>query len=163
MEKFKQIKNYENYSVSNYGKIRNDKTGRILKPQKNTCGYLFVVLYENGVCKTLKIHRLVALAFIDNPENKRTINHIDGVKINNFVDNLEWNTQSENMQHAVNTGLNDAKGIKNGRAKLSENQVLEIRKLYATGDYYQKDLAKIFDVHQTVIGFIINRKLWKHI
>jgi len=162
MEKFKQIKNYENYSVSNYGKIRNDKTGRILKPQKNTCGYLFVVLYENGVCKNYRIHRLVALAFIPNPENKRTINHIDGIKINNEVTNLEWCTQKENIHHAMDTGLMQ-KGEKHGQAKLSEDQVLKIRRLYKTGDYTYRALGKIFDVAHSHIRNIINRKTWTHI
>ena len=164
MEKFKQIKGYKNYSVSNYGKIRNDKTGRILKPSNNsTGGYLFVGLSKNGICKSQKVHRLVALAFIPNPENKRTVNHIDGVKINNFVSNLEWATNKENTHHAMDAGLKDAKGEKHGRSKLTENQVLEIRRLYATGDYYQKALGKIFGVDQTVIGDIVNRKIWKHI
>ena len=166
MEHFKKIKGYENYSVSDYGKIRNDKTDRILKPQKNTCGYLHVVLYENGVGKHHKIHRLVALAFIPNPENKRTVNHIDGIKINNFTINLEWNTHSENNKHALDNGLLKPpclKGIKNGRVKLSEDQVLEIRRLHKTGDYYQKDLAKMFGVTRALICYIINRKLWKHI
>jgi len=164
MEHFRKIKGYPNYSVSDYGRIRNDKTGRILKPQKNTCGYLQVDLHKNGVRKSQKVHRLVANAFIPNPENKRTVNHIDGIKANNFVSNLEWATQSENSQHGYDFGLiKPKKGIKHGRSKLSEDQVLEIRKLYATGDYYQKDLAKIFGVSQTPISFIINRKQWKHI
>jgi len=162
LEKFKKIKGYENYSVSNYGRIRNDKTGRILKPQKNTWGYLFVGLYENGVCKNYRIHRLVALAFIPNVFGKRTINHIDGVKINNFVDNLEWCSQKENIHHAMDTGLMQ-KGEKHGMAKLNESQVLEIRRLHATGDYYQKALGKMFNVDQTVIGDIVNRKIWVHI
>jgi len=163
MESWKKIKNYENYSVSDYGRIRNDKTDRILKPSNNTHGYLFVGLWKNGVRKNHKIHRLVANAYIVNPENKRTINHIDGIKANNLVENLEWSTQKENMQHSYDNGLNDAKGIKNGRAKLTEEQVLEIRRLYKTGDYSQTALGKMFGVGQDLISRIINRKKWKHI
>ena len=166
MEKFKQIKEYENYSVSNYGRIRNDKTDRILKPQKDHGGYLHVALCKNGVCKTHSIHRLVALAFIDNPENKRTVNHLDGIKTNNFDSNLEWATDKENIHHSWDNGLNKVpclKGSKHGMAKLTEDQVLEIRKLYATGDYTQTALAKMFGVSQDLISRIVNRKIWVHI
>jgi len=163
MEHYKQIKDYENYSVSNYGRIRNDKTGRILKPRKDLCGYLYVGLYKNGVRKMLKVHRLVANAFIPNPENKRTVNHIDGNKINNFVENLEWCTHKENTHHAMDTGLKDSKGEKHGRVKLSEKEVLEIRRIFATGDYSQTTLGEMFDVSQQHVSDIINRKLWQHI
>ena len=163
MKNWRRIKGYENYLVSNQGRVFNFKFKKFLKPAKDRGGYLYVGLYKNGVRKHHKIHRLVANAFILNPENKRTVNHIDGVKTNNFVDNLEWNTQSENNQHAMDTGLKDAKGVNHGQAKLSEDQVLEIRRLYKTGDYYQKDLGKMFDVHHSHIGYIVNRKKWKHI
>ena len=166
MEHFKKIKGYENYLVSDQGRVFNFKYNRFVKPRKNIHGYLQVVLFKNSIRKTHTMHRLVALAFIPNPENKPTVNHMDSDRTNNFVENLEWNTHSENNQHGYDFGLHKPpcfKGIKNGRAKLSEDQVLEIRKLYATGDYTQKDLGKIFDVHQVHIGDIINRKTWQHI
>jgi len=165
-EQFKQIKGYNNYLISELGRVFNLKFKRFLKPGKDKDGYFLVDLYKNGVGKTHKVHRLVTLAFIPNPENKPTINHIDGVKTNNFVDNLEWATNKENTQHALDNGLLKPpclKGSKVGNSKLTESQVLEIRKLYATGDYYQKDLAKIFNVGQTLISFIVNRKIWQHI
>ena len=163
MESWKKIKGYENYLISDYGRVFNFKFKKFLKPGKDRGGYLFVGLWKNGVRKNHKIHRLVANAYIVNPENKRTINHIDGIKANNLVENLEWSTQKENVHHAVNAGLKDDKGSKNGNSKLSEKEVLEIRRLYKTGDYIYKDLAKIFGVHQVHIGDIINRKKWKHI
>ena len=163
MEKFKQIKGYENYLVSDQGRVFNYKFKKFLKPGKNQGGYLFVVLCKNGIMKTLAIHRLVALAFIPNPENKFTVNHIDGCKTNNHADNLEWNTQKENIRHAMDAGLKDNKGSKHGMSKLSEKEVIEIRHLYATGEYSQRALAKLFDVSFGLIGFIINRKLWNHI
>ena len=163
MESWKKIKEYDNYLISDQGRVFNFKYNRFLKPGKDRYGYFQVILCKNGVRKFYIIHRLVALAFIPNPENKRTVNHIDGIKMNNLVSNLEWNTQSENVQHSYDNGLKDAKGTKNGMAKLTESQVLEIRKLYATGDYYQKDLAKIFGVTQMLISYIVNRKNWVHI
>ena len=93
-----------NYSVSETGQVRNDITNYILKPAIQQ-GYAHVTLYINKKGKRVKIHRLVATAFIPNPENKPYVNHIDGVRGNNFVENLEWVTASENTQHAVDTGL----------------------------------------------------------
>lgn len=93
-----------NYSVSDTGQVKNDITGYILKPAIQQ-GYAHVTLYIDKKGKRMKIHRLVAMAFIPNPDNKPYVNHIDGVRNNNNVDNLEWVTASENTQHAVDTGL----------------------------------------------------------
>ena len=164
MEKFKKIKNYPNYLISDQGRVYNYKYKRFLKPSKDTYGYFQVVLCKNGIVKTHRIHRLVALAFIPNPENKPTVNHIDGIKINNFVENLEWNTVKENTQHGYDNGLQKAnKGSKHVNSKLTEEQVLEIRNLYKTGEISQRVLAKIFGVDNSLISYIINRKTWTHI
>ena len=77
MEEFRKIANYENYSVSNFGKVRNDITNKILKPGINTNGYYKVILCKNGKKKTLTLHRLVAIAFIVNPDDKQCIDHIN--------------------------------------------------------------------------------------
>src|SRR5699024_9812635 len=99
------IEGYEHYWVSNQGRVSNSRTGRFLKPNLNR-GYLQVTLSNKGVKINKYVHRLVGLVWIPNPDNKETINHIDGVKTNNHVDNLEWMTHLENMQHAHDTGLN---------------------------------------------------------
>jgi len=109
-ETWKDIKDYKNlYMVSNNGSIkslkRNTAHERILKPRKDRGGYLYVGLLKNGKTKYCKIHRLVAEAFIPNPENKYSVNHIDGNKTNNKVENLEWATRSEQMIHAYKLGL----------------------------------------------------------
>ncbi len=101
MEKFKKIKNYENYEISENGIIR--RNNKILKPYltgKGNKKYLTIALCKNGTIKKFKIHRLVAETFIPNPENKKTVNHIDGNKLNNCVNNLEWCTYSENNIHS---------------------------------------------------------------
>lgn len=93
------------YSVSDTGEVRNDKTGRILK-QRSSNEYKRVSLtIGHGQMKNCAVHRLVAEAFLPNPEHKNIVNHIDGVRYNNNVTNLEWCTQSENAQHARQTGL----------------------------------------------------------
>lgn len=101
LDTFEKIPN-TNYSVSPLGDIRNDKTGRILKPTAKKDGYCIVVLFINGIRRTLYVHRLVASVFIPNPLNKREVNHKDGNKGNNAVQNLEWVTSAENKRHCVN-------------------------------------------------------------
>ena len=94
MEEFRIIKDYENYEVSNFGNVRNIKTGRVLKGV-NSKGYLRVNL-NNGVRKTLRIHRLVGIAFIPNPKNKECLDHIDNNQLNNHISNLRWANLREN-------------------------------------------------------------------
>lgn len=107
MEKYIIINNFENYAISNYGNIKNIKKNRILKPVKNKHGYLEYTFCQNGTKKTFRIHRLVALYFIPNIYNKPYINHKNGIKTDNNVDNLEWCTAKENDTHARITGLKE--------------------------------------------------------
>ena len=95
-EEYKVIEGFNNYAVSNLGNVKNIKTGRILKSWDNTDGYLILDFKMNGKRKSAKIHRLVAEAFIPNPENKECVDHIDRVRNNNNVNNLRWATKSEN-------------------------------------------------------------------
>lgn len=94
---WRKIEGFERYSVSSDGQIRNDKTGRFLKAHKDRYGYLQLNLCPGR--KKVKIHRLVATAFLRNPYKKPQVNHKDGVKTNNKVENLEWCDNSENMVH----------------------------------------------------------------
>ena len=112
----------EQYQVSNNGIVRNKITGHILKPQLDKKGYLRVRMSLQDKKATAKVHRLVAVAFIPNPENKPQVNHIDGDKRNNDVRNLEWVTNGENQIHAYKTGLNRVTG-NSGRKKIPVSKI----------------------------------------
>lgn len=102
MEEFKDIKGYEGkYQISNFGRVKSLWFGKekILKPIEHSQGYLTVILYKNRKIKTIKIHRLVAEAFISNPHNYPCVNHKDENPANNCVDNLEWCTQKYNVNY----------------------------------------------------------------
>lgn len=101
VEIWKDIKCYEGYyQVSNLGNVKNSRTGRLIKPHKK-CGYLQLLLCKNGKIKHHLVHRLVAEAFIQNPDNLPIVNHVDENKINNCVDNLEWCTQKYNINYGT--------------------------------------------------------------
>lgn len=108
MERWRDIPSLNGkFEASATGLIRNKKSGLYRKPYTNESGYLCVGIYdsEKGQSVQYRVHRLVAEAFIPNPEGKRTVNHIDGNKQNNCVNNLEWATHSENIGHAIREGL----------------------------------------------------------
>ncbi len=98
-EEFRIIKDFENYSVSNLGRVKNNATDRILKPGINCHGYYHVSLYQDCIKFTKKIHKLIAEYFIDNPYNKKCIDHIDNNRLNNNVSNLRWVTFQENSMN----------------------------------------------------------------
>lgn len=101
VETFVKIEGFNNYEVSNLGKIRNIKSGRTLKPYLDNNGYLRLCLCEKNKKKFLSLHRIIATAFIDNPEGKPCVNHIDENKLNNDLSNLEWCTVRENNVHGT--------------------------------------------------------------
>ena len=101
-EIWKDIKGYEDYQVSNLGRVKSIKKNKVLKQIYNPNGYLYVGLYNNSKLKKYLVHRLVAKAFIENPLNKPFINHKDFDRLNNNVKNLEWCTQKENVHHSIN-------------------------------------------------------------
>jgi 5-methylcytosine-specific restriction endonuclease McrA len=133
-----------------------------MKVRENKYGYYQVILSNNGKSKTITIHQLVARAFIDNPENKKEVNHKDGNKLNNNINNLEWATNIENKRHAIKNGLIDQKGEKNYKAKLKDKDIPNIHKLLAK-EVSQKIIAKKYNVSSSTISYINKGNTWKHI
>lgn len=142
MEVWKQTQ-YKNYEVSNKGRVRNKTTKHILKPCKNHQGYLQVRISDNGKTYTRRVHRLVAIAFIENPLNKETVNHKDGNKENNNLNNLEWLTIKENVYHSINVlGVNPAKGIEKTHEKHKRKVLRSDGKVYNSIAEAKEDLKK---------------------
>lgn len=117
MEQWKVIEGFENYSISSYGRIRNDKRGVLMNAGICNSGYLRIRLCNNGVIKKFLVHRLVAQAFIHNPNNYPCVNHIDEDKMNNNINNLEWCTYHQNNNYGTRNGRisNKLKVVTKGR------------------------------------------------
>jgi len=158
----KEIKNYEGlYTISNKGVIRSLYTGKIIKQYLNRYGYYQVRLYKNNKPRNCTVHRLVAETFIPNIHNAESVNHIDGNKTNNKVENLEWCSSGENFSKAYHAGL-IAKGNLNGNSIFNEEQVRFIRDAYKSG-YSERRLARVFNTTHDVIDDIISRKSYSNV
>jgi len=176
LEQWKDIINYEGfYKISNFGNVKSVdryvnskngskslKIGRIKKAGV-TNGYRVVLLSKFNKEKGFGVHRLVAMHFIENIKNKPEVNHKDGNRLNNHVDNLEWCTSSENSKHSYENKLQiSRKGSDHHNAKISEKDVLEILKISSSG-FCKKELAKRYNLSYGSIVRISNRSTWKHV
>ncbi len=163
------IKDFPDYQISNFGRIesiRKLKSGKIIKKILKSLKineYYYVALYKNKNRFYKSIHRLVLESFrpIDNSDNYQC-NHIDGNKINNILNNLEWCTQSENMKHAYKIGLESQKGICNSSCKKTEDEIIFIIKLLNENILTQKEIGCKFGLSQSHISNIKNSKRWSH-
>ncbi len=133
----------KDYLISEDGKIWSNKTNKYISQRVGSKGYYIVNLSIDGKCKTFQVHRLVALTFIENPNNLPIINHKDGNKLNNSIENLEWCTYSDNTLHALKNNLfHPAKGKNTKFGRFSEEEIRKIRYLNKNG-YSQRRLAKM--------------------
>ena len=153
MVELKEHPKYGDYFlISKCGKVFSKRTHKFLKQTISKTGYYTIATRfggRGGTAHCFKVHRLVAETFIDNVNNKPYVNHIDGDKLNNTIDNLEWVTASENTQHAFDTGLIMVKnGIENHNSKFTKNDVDFIRASFLSS----RKLAKMFNVsHSTIL------------
>jgi hypothetical protein len=150
----------EFYEVSPTGLIRNKTTKKVRKHRVEKLGYCSVDLWNHNCMKRLKVHRMVAMAYLSNPDNKPQVNHKDGNKENNSVDNLEWCTAKENSAHAYKKGLSvSVKGERHGRVKLTDLEAYFIR----YGGLSNNEAAKEFGVSPRLVRAIKAGHLWKHL
>lgn len=174
-EIWKDIEGYNGfYQVSNLGRVKSTggwcgtskRREKIRATSLTKDGYVKVRLLYQGKDKTERIHRLVAKAFIPNKDNKDTVNHKDGNKENNIVDNLEWVNRKEQMIHAYKLGLKQSRiGVNNSNSKLTREQVIEIRKTYIPNSkkFGTVALGKKYGVTNRIIGLIVNNKSYKNV
>jgi hypothetical protein len=154
------VKNYEGlYSVTGDGKIYSHIKNRFLRPGLGKDGYLVVVLVKDKTPKSYRLHRLIAKAYILNPQNLPEINHLDGNKTNNCIDNLQWVTGAQNVQHAYQNGLMARDTIR----KITLAQARQIRGLYQNGQYTTRKLARLFSVDAASVSRIITNKAYKEL
>jgi DNA-binding XRE family transcriptional regulator len=159
------------YSVSSFGRVRRNvnvggcRAGRLLKPEPGERGHLRVRFSIDGKAIRRLVHRLVAQAFVANPNpaNDIVVNHLDGNPMNNRWDNLEWTTQQGNSHHAAHVLLRYPRNEDNLRAKLSNHQVRIIRRLIEQRQMTQVEMARIFCVSKHTIQAIKAGRNWKYL
>ena len=159
MEVWKKVVENDKYEVSNLGNVKSLHRGIILKQSTLTAGYKQVSLSKDGKVVSRLVHRLVAQAFLPNPEDKPEVNHINGVKTDNNINNLEWSTRSENQLHSITAGLRSAEGTKNSQAKLNDEKAL----LIFNDTRMYKEIAAEYSVSVGTICDIKRGRSWTHV
>ena len=171
-EIWKQIKGFEGlYDISNKGRVRSwiNKAGNKMKDpyirkMRKNYGYVYCNLKKGDKYYAKRVHRLIAIEFIPNPQNKPCVNHKNGIKDDNRIENLEWVTHRENDIHAFKTGLRESvKGEDNGHSKITEKDVIEIRDLCSNSSLTQREIGIKFGISQPVVSEIHNRRYWSHV
>ena len=156
---FCTIKGFEDYEISKIGVIRKKSNKYIKSQYLNDRGYYMVTLTKNKKQYPVRVHRILAKCFIDRVYGKNIINHKDGDKLNNNIENLEWCTQAENMKHAIDMGLTNNVGENNGMAKLNQEKVNEIKQLLKNGNT-QQSIADNYSVSRACIQKIKEGRTW---
>ena len=163
---FRVLNDYEVYEDGRIYRREVTKEGRTrkgawIKTRVNGAGYEIFNLWDGEKQQTYSMHNMLATLFIPNPNNYKSVNHKDGNKLNNDLDNLEWCTQQENNIHAIKTGLR-AVGETRTQAKLNDEEVIEIKAMIEAG-FADIDIAPVYGVHNGTISCVRHGKTWLHI
>ena len=167
-ERWKVIQEWPNYAVSDKGRVKrlthrnSGVAGKVLS-QFFVTGYPSVNLTDSGRRKSVRVHRLVADAFLSRPEGATEVNHIDASRDNNDVANLEWVSASGNRKHGFDHGACDAKGERNGYSKLTEADVCMIRQSPRLSRRGQEQLAEQLGVSAATVRDVAARRTWAHV
>ena len=154
----------DHYRVSDDGRVWSCRRDREMVGGDNGRGYVSFRLCLDRVKHVRYIHRLVAEAFVPNPDGHTEVNHKDGNKLNNHWTNLEWCSRQRNCQHALDRGLRvPVCGSRVKASKLTESTVAEMRFLWATGQYRQSDLGALYGVKERCVYEVVKRRSWKHV
>ncbi len=154
------MKDVYGYKVTEDGTVYG-KFGKRLSPSNNGRGYLILGLMIDGSRRTVGVHKLVAMAYVDNPNNFFEVNHKDGNKLNNHYTNLEWCTRGDNILHAYESNLRSATGSKNSRCKTDEEEVRDI--CWALECGYTAAQIRDQGYNYNLVRAIKSRKNWTHI
>ena len=178
-EVFKPIPDFPGYEVSDQGKVRSfwrqvskgkgggtyweldSQPQRILKPWFHN-GYPWITLVNNGKHSTVTIHQLVLETFVGPCPPGEECRHLNGIHAHSYLTNLAWGTHSENVKDTFRHGKTH-QGMDHPQNRLTDDQVLKIRELFAQGGYSKAKLGRMFNVTQENIGHIVRRKRWTHL
>lgn len=168
-EEWRDVFGFESrYQISNLGRIKSlnynhSKKPKLLKQSIDKDGYFTFCAFKEKRFY-LKIHRLVAQAFLPNPHNLPQVNHVKGIKHNNCFHSLEWCDAFHNNREALRVGLRVMKKGENAaNAKLKEKDVLEIRQIHKDKKYGYKETSLKYNISRSLVNAIVDRKIWKHI
>lgn len=165
-ERWLDIPNYDGlYCVSDTGRVMSRRYGksRIMRPSFDRYGYQFVALWRDKKPKHHSVHRLVATAFIPNPDGDRVVNHINAIKTDNRPVNLEWCTQAHNLRHTLAMGLRKMPAGENNRnSKLTDRAVMDARRSFAAGES-STILAARYGVSRNTMWLAVTHQTWRHL
>lgn len=156
---YMESKDYFGYEVFSDGTIL-PPSGRKLNPFKTKKGYLFGMFREDGKWTTRSIHRVIARTWIPNPYNLSDVDHINGVRDDNRVENLRWLSHSDNIRHSYTSGNRDAKGAKNANSVYSEDQIRALCDLYSREPIYPTEASRRTGIRTITCAHVLRRKQW---
>lgn len=159
MIKSKRIIGFDNYLIHSSGIVENTKTGRLIYGSLDSYGYVRTNLSKHGKPKSVLIHRIIAIHFIDGYSDGLEVNHKNGIKVDNRIDNLEWVTGRENKRHAYKIGLHKSRSKYPPNKKLTQDDVVIIKERLKRKEF-QKDIALDYSVSPAAISLIARGISW---